>query len=920
MAKDIITRFKLETTQYDSKLRDAAKELVNFTKTATQAGKGFNDFTKAQIDAARAIGNTASGATNLKDKLKDTVSAFNNLAKTYNALTDSQRQSDFGRAMSESLTKLQQTIRETKQEMEGLNGAGKNIGGGLFGGGTLSNMVSVFGGNIMTKAAGAVASLAFEIKDCVKEGIELAKQGEGVRNAFERLGRGDILQGLRDATHGTVTDIELMKAAVKFDDFKLPVEELGTMLAFAQQKAKDTGQSVDYMVDSIVTGLGRKSLMILDNLGLSATEIREKMKETGDMTKAVGAIIREQMSQAGDYVETAADRAAQANVNLQNKMEELGRKFAPVEEASNQLWTSMKIGILDIIGGPLAQLLNSLSEAGRLQNAINDVNKGGGENQTLAQKKLGVLRHYSGSQKGVTKQTIYDRTIAGYNKEEEKANRAAMYYRNKRLETEKRIRNVNVRRDESGVQAGFLKKQADSYREREIESRNRAQAYRLSKAEYIKGAQAILHPQKVNTNTFTPTVDKPKVTHHTTSQITPREQATNQVNEAERTYSETMQKASVRFEKGLDDTLTFKKKELSAQERLFDAYSDAYNTYKSPAIKKKQEEAADEIGKLSAEVKKETDAQKNAQEAARKLEAEQKKAAEALAKRTALEESWKTPTLSSIGSLTQDITTRRNESAIGSAEFNSLSANLVDITSLNSIINASLENGINIDPAVTQSIMQQIVSGTDIDDSVWTDLENTINTHLAELGLDPIKLDFKTGNLKKEAKGVEEGFESAAGAIQAVGSAMSQVEDPAVKVMGIVAEAIATIALTFAKSLKGTITPWDWIAAAAAGTSTMIGVISAIHSSTGYANGGMIKGNTYSGDQLMAQGPDGGLIGLNAGEIVLNKAAQGNLASQLNDNSNATPRLMAEVSAEQIRFVIRNNRRRENISETALFR
>lgn len=401
---------------------------------------------------------------------------------------------------------------------------------------------------------------------------------------------------------------------------------------------------------------------------------------------------------------------------------------------------------------------------------------------------------------------------------------------------------------------------------------------------------------------------------------TPQGRATNKVNEAERTYSETMQKASIRFEKGLDDTLTFKKKELSAQERLFDAYSDAYNTYKNPEIKKKQEEAADEIGRLNAEVKKEADAQKNAQETARKLEAEQKKAAEALAKRTALEESWKTPTLSSIGSLTQDITSRRNESAIGSAEFNNLSANLVDITSLNSIINASLENGINIDPAVTQSIMQQIVSGTDIDDSVWTDLENTINTHLAELGLDPIKLDFKTGNLKKEAKGVEEGFESAAGAIQAVGSAMSQVEDPAVKVMGIVAEAIATIALTFAKSLKGTITPWDWIAAAAAGTSTMIGVISAIHSSTGYANGGMIKGNTYSGDQLMAQGPDGGLIGLNAGEIVLNKAAQGNLASQLNDNSNATPRLMAEVSAEQIRFVIRNNRRRENISETALFR
>jgi len=205
--------------------------------------------------------------------------------------------------------------------------------------------------------------------DMVKQGVELAKQGEGIRIAFERLGRGDILDGLRQATHGTVTDIELMKAAVKFNDFKLPLDELGTMLAFAQRKAQETGQSVDYMTESIVTGLGRKSLMILDNLGLSATEIKDRMAETGDMTKAVGAIIREQMSKAGDYVETAADRAAQANVSLQNKMEELGRKFAPLEEASNSLWTSMKIGILDVVGGPLTDLLNKLTKAGRLANA-----------------------------------------------------------------------------------------------------------------------------------------------------------------------------------------------------------------------------------------------------------------------------------------------------------------------------------------------------------------------------------------------------------------------------------------------------------------------------------------------------------------------------------------------------------------------
>lgn len=355
MAKDVITRFKLETTQYDSKLKTAARELADFGKTAKSSGRDFNEFTRKQVEAARGLGSMATSATNAKQKTKELVGAFNDLARSYNQLTDAQKQSDFGKAMSKSLTELQQRIRETKQEMQGMSSSS----GGLFGGkgGNLGGMLQVFGGNLMTKAAGWAASFASEMGQAVQQGIELARQGEGIRNAFERLGRGDILDGLREATHGTVTNLELMKAAVKFNDFNLPLEELGTMLAFAQQKAKDTGQSVDYMVDSIVTGLGRKSLMILDNLGLSANEIKEKMKDTGDMTKAVGEIIREQMANAGDYIETAADRAAQADVDLKNAMEELGRTLLPLEEQGVSMWTSLKTGAIELLNDGLKPLV-----------------------------------------------------------------------------------------------------------------------------------------------------------------------------------------------------------------------------------------------------------------------------------------------------------------------------------------------------------------------------------------------------------------------------------------------------------------------------------------------------------------------------------------------------------------------------------
>ena len=300
---DVITRFKLETSQFDSKLRDTAKALQGIAHQAELGGKDFNNFSQKAIESARALGTVQSGANNTKDKLRDLVGSYNDAAKAYNSLTETAKKGEFGQAMSQSLTQLQQRIRETKQELYGLGDGMKGASGGsLFSSDKLSGMLQVFGGNVMTKIAGAGLNFASELGDMVKQGIELARAGEGIRIAFERLGRGDILDGLRQATHGTVTDLELMKAAVKFNDFKLPLDELGVMLAYAQQKAKDTGQSVDYMVESITNGLGRQSKPILDNLGISAKEIEERMKSTGDFTKAVGEIIREQMAKAGDYV------------------------------------------------------------------------------------------------------------------------------------------------------------------------------------------------------------------------------------------------------------------------------------------------------------------------------------------------------------------------------------------------------------------------------------------------------------------------------------------------------------------------------------------------------------------------------------------------------------------------------------------
>jgi hypothetical protein len=65
----------------------------------------------------------------------------------------------------------------------------------------------------------------------------------------------------------------------------------------------------------------------------------------------------------------------------------------------------------------------------------------------------------------------------------------------------------------------------------------------------------------------------------------------------------------------------------------------------------------------------------------------------------------------------------------------------------------------------------------------------------------------------------------------------------------------------------------------------MATTISTIHSLTGYAQGGIVKGNSYSGDNVPAMVDGSQMVGLNAGELILNRAQQNSIAGQLQSNS-----------------------------------
>lgn len=342
---DNILRLRVDSAEYDAKLKRATDGLTRYIDGCRKVGGTLEYVEKETLDYVKALGNMGTVSTSATGKLSELKKAFVELSYQYKQMTSAEKSGAFGKALSSSLDKLKTDIKSTQKDLASIS---KGIGGEGSGG---LGALQVFRGNMLTKAAELASRLGPMIADIVDQSAELSKQTEGVQKAFERLGRGDLLDGLRQATHNTVSDFELMKAAVQFNDFNLPLEQLGTMLAFAQQKAKDTGQSVDYMVNSIVTGLGRQSVKILDNLGISAAEIKNRMKETGDMTTAVADIIRKKMAESGDYVETAADRSKQATVSLQNAMLQLGTAMRETFGYTgwNDVATSMKAKLVPVL-------------------------------------------------------------------------------------------------------------------------------------------------------------------------------------------------------------------------------------------------------------------------------------------------------------------------------------------------------------------------------------------------------------------------------------------------------------------------------------------------------------------------------------------------------------------------------------------
>ena len=160
---DSIVRLKVESSEYDQKLKRAAEGLTRYADECRKVGGTMEVVEKDTLEYVRALGQMDTVSRTATGKLSEMKKTFTELSVIYNKMTAEEKQSPFGQALSQSLDQLKVRINDSKAELNEVNQS-------LVGGGglkdALNGVASQFGMNIeqLTKFGGLMGATTAAVK------------------------------------------------------------------------------------------------------------------------------------------------------------------------------------------------------------------------------------------------------------------------------------------------------------------------------------------------------------------------------------------------------------------------------------------------------------------------------------------------------------------------------------------------------------------------------------------------------------------------------------------------------------------------------------------------------------------------------------------------------------------------------------
>lgn len=283
-----------------------------------------------------------------------------------------------------SLGQANVEIRATLDKLDGdLSRARGKIDGAL---GNLQklgkvSLAGVVGGiGAIGAAAGAAAAGVVALASSAEPLVGLQA---GFAAVTDRIGSNSetMLSALQDASGGLITNRQLMEsfnkaASLVGDDF---ASVLPDAMSLVQKAAQSTGQDMGFLFDSLVTGVGRVSPMILDNLGIqvSLAEVTEHAaemfgKSAQELSKqeqqaALTEIVMGKLNDTYGDVPNVEQPFAQARVALSNLKDEIGltllNAVGPLAAKLLELAQTVLPVLMDVFNNQIMPVITGVADA-----------------------------------------------------------------------------------------------------------------------------------------------------------------------------------------------------------------------------------------------------------------------------------------------------------------------------------------------------------------------------------------------------------------------------------------------------------------------------------------------------------------------------------------------------------------------------
>jgi hypothetical protein len=269
--------------------------------------------------------------------------------------------------------KASPSINQVKQSLTGLVSS-QGMVGGIVGG--------LIGGGMIGMATAAI-SAAKAIPQAVGELANMAVQAERTEAAFVNLSgsigesSSAMLSSLKELTGGTISDTQLMLSANRAVMLGVSdnADEMGKLMAAAIERGRALGVSSAKAVDDIMTGIGRESALILDNLGIVGVQnfIDDYAKSLGKATDALTGMERKQalvnaviaQGSGGGVLDDAAGAFERMDASIANMQEALGKLFGPAIAAIAQQLADAVDGVSESLD--VGKLEKSFESGGSLE-------------------------------------------------------------------------------------------------------------------------------------------------------------------------------------------------------------------------------------------------------------------------------------------------------------------------------------------------------------------------------------------------------------------------------------------------------------------------------------------------------------------------------------------------------------------------